>query len=66
MTYAKEVMNHSSKLSLANDVKENWKHLKNVILEVGYQHIQMCVVGIKDLFSRVILGLMRNVRYISN
>ena len=35
-------------LSLANDVKENWKHLKDVILEVGYQHLLMCVGGHKQ------------------
>ena len=38
LIYAKEVENHLSKLSLGYDVKENWKHLKDVILEVGYQH----------------------------
>ena len=47
MIYAKEVENHLSKLSLGNDVKENWKHLKDVILEVGYQHFRMCVGGHK-------------------
>ena len=43
MIYAKEVENHLSKLSLGNDVKDYWKHLKDVILEVGYQSFQMCV-----------------------
>ena len=45
MIYAKEVENHLSKLSLGNDVKENWKHLKDVILEVGYQYFQRRVIG---------------------
>ena len=34
-----------SKLSLGYDVKENWKHLKDVILEVGYQYFQRRVIG---------------------
>ena len=37
-----------SKLSLGNDVKENQKHLKDVILEVGYQHFQNCAGGHKS------------------
>ena len=41
--YAKEVESHLSKLSLANDIKENWRHLKNDILEVGCQFFRMCV-----------------------
>ena len=43
MIYTKEVENHLSKLSLANDIKENWRHLKNDILEVGCQFFRMCV-----------------------
>ena len=36
--YAKEDENNLSKHSLANHVKEIWRHLKDVILEVGYRY----------------------------
>ena len=35
--------------AIYNDFKENWKHLKYVILEAGYQHFLMCVVNINVL-----------------
>ena len=47
MIYAKEVQNHLSILVLDNDVNENWKHLKDAILKVGYQHFLLCVGGYK-------------------
>ena len=43
----KKVGDHLSKLSLSNDVKENWKHLKHVIFKVVYQYFQMSIGGHK-------------------
>ena len=60
MIYTKVVENHLAKLSIGNDVKENWKHLKDVILEAWYQYFWMHV-GWHDLVYHVILGLMRIV-----
>ena len=36
--YAKEVENHLLNFSLSNNVKENWQHLKDIILKVAYQY----------------------------
>ena len=45
--YANEVENHLLKFSLSNDVKENWQHLKDIILKVGYQYFKRHVGGHK-------------------
>ena len=45
--YGKEVQNHLSKISVDNNVKENWKHLKHVIFKVVYQYFQMSIGGHK-------------------
>ena len=41
--YAKEIENHLLKLFLGNYVKRNSKHMKDIIVEVGYQCFQMHV-----------------------
>ena len=45
--YANEVENHLLKFSRSNDVKENWQHLKDIILKLGYQYFNRHVCGYK-------------------
>ena len=48
--YANEAENHLLNFSLRNDVKENWQHLKDIILKVGYT-LRGMLVGIRCLVS---------------